>query len=332
MRLSHIFLGASLAAGMAGVCHAQAVVGEMFASDASVRGSVLFASGGTQIQSGSSVTAGDAAAVLKLRRGGEVRVCPKTNVSVAASPNGRDLLWGMNSGAIEAHFTLSASADTVMTPDFRILLSGPGIFHFAISADSRGNTCVKALPQNSASLIVTELNGDGTYQVKPNVQVVFKNGRVADPSPMVPADCGCPPPKELPVLRAEEKKPEPKPEPAAPMIASVGPPPSLPASVQPANQLPPAVAIAPDGQKHLEMEAPFVYEAGNPDTELNYVAARLRLTQGSTLPGATVFGPPEPKPEPAKAATPAAVTVAAKPKEKKGLFGKMGGFFSRIFK
>ena len=201
---------------------AQAVIGEMFASDASVRGSVLFASGGTQIQSGSSVTAGDAAAVLKLRRGGEVRVCPRTDVSVASSPNGRDLLWSMNSGSIEAHFTLSASSDTVMTPDFRILLSGPGIFHFAISADARGNTCVRALPQNTASLIVSELNGDGTYQVKPNVQVVFQNGTVANASPLVPPDCGCPAPV-APVLKAEQKpelKPEPKPEPEQKTIAT----------------------------------------------------------------------------------------------------------------
>ena len=123
-----------------------------------------------------------------------------------------------------------------------------------------------------------------------------------------------------------------KAEPAAPMIASAGPPPSLPDSVNTTNSMPRAVAVAPDGQKHLEMEAPFVYEAGNPDQELNYVAARLRLTQGSSLPGATVFGPPEAKPEPAKVATTAPVAEAAKPKEKKGLFGKMGSFFSKIFK
>lgn len=337
MRLSHIFLGASLAVGMAGVCHAQAVVGEMFASDASVRGSVLFASGGTQIQSGSSVTAGDAAAVLKLRRGGEVRVCPRTDVSVAASPNGRDLLWGMNSGSIEAHFTLSTSADTVMTPDFRILLSGPGIFHFAISADKSGNTCVKALPENTASLIVTELNGDGTYQVKPNVQVVFKNGKVADASPLVPPDCGCPPPKGLPVLTAKKETPEVAAVPNATTAAGNGTSspgdetlPPLPTT--PANQLPEAVALAPDGQKHLEMEAPFVYQAGNPEKELDYVAARLRLTEGATLPGPTVFGPPEPKPEPPKAAPAQPGAEAAKPKEKKGFFGKVGSFFARIFK
>ena len=92
------------------------------------------------------------------------------------------------------------------------------------------------------------------------------------------------------------------------------------------------MALGPDGQKHLEMEAPFVYQAGNPDQELNYVAARLRLTEGTTLPGATVFGPPEPKPETPKTASPEIAAVAAKPKEKKGFFGKMGGFFAKIFK
>ena len=106
----------------------------------------------------------------------------------------------------------------------------------------------------------------------------------------------------------------------------------MPASTTSPSQ--PAVAVAAPAisEKHLEMEAPFVYEAGNPDQELNYVAARLRLTQGSSLPGATVFGPPEAKPEPAKVATATPATEAAKPKEKKGLFGKMGSFFSKIFR
>ena len=181
-------------------CHAQAVVGEMFASDASVRGSVLFASGGTQIQSGSSVTAGDAAALLKLRRGGEVRMCPKTTLSVTSPSNGRNLLSEMNTGSIEAHLRCRLS-DTVMTPDFRIMLAGPGTFHFAISANANGNACVQALPPNTASLIVSEVNGDGTYQVKPNEQVLFQNGTVANASPLVPPDCGCPP--VAPMQRAE---------------------------------------------------------------------------------------------------------------------------------
>src|SRR4051794_29409277 len=108
MRFTHLLFIPPLV--LASLCDAgaQNVVGEMFATDASVRGTMLFASGGTQIESGSSVSAGNAMALLKLRRGGEVRICPKTTVSVAASPNGKDLLWGMNTGTLEAHFLLPA--------------------------------------------------------------------------------------------------------------------------------------------------------------------------------------------------------------------------------
>jgi hypothetical protein len=292
----------------------------MFASDASVRGSVLFASGGTQIESGSSVSAGDAAALLKLKRGGEVRICPRTTVSVASSTNGRDLLMGMNTGSLEAHYVLSASADTVMTPDFRILLAGPGTFHFAISADAQGNSCVKSLASNTASLIVNELNGDATYQVKPNEQVYFRAGRINDPDPLVPAECGCPPAPPIPVQMAKNPPPVVAPEGPAPGLPNL---PLLPAD----TSLTASVKPVDPNTAHLEMEAPFVYKAGDPELELALAVGRLRITSDSTLPMAVVLPPP---------VKPAAVTVAAqKPPQKqqrKGFFGKIGSFFSSIFR
>ena len=105
---------------------AQNPVGEVFAADATVKGSVILAGTGTKVLPGSSVTAGKQAATVRLARGGEVRVCPGTSVSVSSSASGRDLLWGMGTGALETHFSLKASADAVMTPDFRLLLAGPG--------------------------------------------------------------------------------------------------------------------------------------------------------------------------------------------------------------
>src|SRR5260370_36158978 len=61
------------------------VVGEVFASDASVQGSVIFASGGMRLLSGSTVSAGAAAATVRLKRGGGGRGCPRSNVQVNSS-------------------------------------------------------------------------------------------------------------------------------------------------------------------------------------------------------------------------------------------------------
>ncbi|MGH9532156.1 MAG: hypothetical protein ACRD2Q_07155, partial [Terriglobales bacterium] len=204
------FLGVLFAPSLS---HAQEPLAEVFASDATVRGSVVLAGSGTKVLSGSSISAGAQAALVRLARGGEVRVCPGNSVTLA-SASGRDLLWGVGTGAIEVHYALASSADTLMTPDFRILLAGPGAFHFALSSDNRGNTCVRSLPGNTSSIIVQELAGGGSYQVRPGDQVLFRNGTTSEVDATTPLSCGCPAPP--PVHRAEKEaaKPEPeKPEP-----------------------------------------------------------------------------------------------------------------------
>lgn len=293
-----LLLGFSLAA--AGVSQAQNnSIGEVFSGDASVRGSVLFSDKGAHVQSGSQVSAGDGAAVLKLDRGGQLRICPKTNLSLSTIAGGKAMVMGMGAGAMEMDYSLSNATDSLITPDFRIQLISPGNFHLAVSVNEAGDTCLRSLAGDDASVFVAEMMGGDSYQLSPGKSVLFRGGKISGAS-AAPAECGCPQTAEP--LLAAVPEPAPKEQPLA------------------ENNPPAKPSGTPENEGHLEVDGTFVYHGNAEKTGIYGSVSRLSLSHDNS--------------ELALALLPQVHGPAAQPQpveKKPGLWHRMTSALGRLF-
>lgn len=285
-----------------------AVIGDVTSPDVTVRGAVIVGSTGTSIVSGSQISAGESNADIHLKRTGELQVCKRSSITVTSSTRGREMLIALNSGSLETHYSLASASDSIITPDFRLLLTGPGAFHFAIGTLPQGGLCVRSLPGNASSLNVNEQFGDGAHQVKPGEQVTFHNGKVDDLTPDA-ADCGCP----QPIKVVEQKEaapglgfPEQQSKTAEQEVAAGRPAPVGPALVVPAGQ------AAKPGQTFTQIDAPVVYRAEDVPPSQPSVARNVL--------------PPVQPPVPTPSAQP-----PSKPMQKRKWYQRFGNALASIF-
>jgi hypothetical protein len=269
-----------------------------------VSGSLEVANGKAAVGNNGAITAGDKTADISLIRGGTLRLCSTTAVHLSRDNSVADaqssaLMIALDRGALEASYTTGKYSDVLMTPDLRILISGPGTADLKIRVSPKGDTCLDNHGTDAPYITVTSLLEGGLYRVQPNQRVLFEHGSLNEVVDNETEPCGCPPPtlEAAKSVDGSSATPDSNPFPLAQSEGLAKPTPA------------PTTPVVPAGQAHAQVTVPLVYKSDAP--------------------------PPQPPPgiapetPPATAAAPPATQPA--PKKQSGLFHSIGHFFSKLF-
>jgi hypothetical protein len=191
---------------------------------AKVTGALEVTQGKAIIASSGTITSGTDTTQVILPHRGVLRVCASTTVKLAADtsvPAGEipGLMIAMEHGAVEASYATGQNSDILMTPDFRILIGGPGAAEVRVRLGQHGDTCVDNAGINAPYVLVSSIFEGGAYRVQPGQRVMFEHGSLHEVVDQEKEPCGCPPaePKgnEFPLAQSEGLAPLAKPAPSA---------------------------------------------------------------------------------------------------------------------
>jgi hypothetical protein len=187
--------------------------------DMSIPGSAITVSGTTQtwkgrayISSSGAVTAGQQMAQVTLPYRGTLRVCPSTTVRLAIDTSVPanevpGLMIALEGGAIETSFAITRNSDQLLTPNFHIMIAGPGASEVKVRLGVGGDTCVDNSGANAPYVLVSSVFDSGLYRVQPGQRVMFEHGDIHTVVDDEKEPCGCPPPgqkaNEFPLAQSE---------------------------------------------------------------------------------------------------------------------------------
>jgi hypothetical protein len=264
---------------------------------AQVTGGLQVTKGTAYILTNGTVTSGKMTTSVILPRRGVLRVCASTSVHLAADasvPEGETpgLMMAIDHGAVEASFATGRNSDVLLTPDFRILIGGPGAVEVKVRLGQQGDTCVDNPGVNAPYVLVSSVFDGGAYRVQPGQRVMFQRGSLSEVVDQEKEPCGCPPEQ-----RAGSND--------FPLAQSAGLAPlEKPAAASQPRQTTPA--------KPEPLSEPLVYPAAD----------------AAKTPAAPVIAPATSVTT--ASPTPASATPATS-KKKPGFFGSIGRFFRKIF-
>jgi hypothetical protein len=197
--------------------------------DSRIPGSAAMVTGALQVMGGKAliaangtITAGATTTAVDLPHRGTLNVCASTTVKLAADssvPAGETpgILMAMDHGAVEASFATGRNADIVLTPDFRILIGGPGTSNVKVRLGQSGDTCVDNPGTEAPYVLVTSVFDGSIYRVQPGQRVMFQHGSLRQVVDQEKEPCGCPPAQaqgnDFPLAQSEGLAPL---QPAAP--------------------------------------------------------------------------------------------------------------------
>jgi hypothetical protein len=201
--LGHPAFLALLALSLTAVCGAQQATSvgpiAIVPVDAStnVTGALQITAGQALIGASGSVTAGGKTTEVILPHRGVLRVCASTTVKLTSDtsvPAGETpgLMMGLDRGALEASFATGQNADVLQTPDFRILISGPGAAEVKIRLGEHGDTCVDNAGVGAPYVLVSSVFEGGVYRIQAGERVMFQHGSVHEVVTGEKESCGCP--------------------------------------------------------------------------------------------------------------------------------------------